>query len=91
MELLRLKDLLKEKNVSGKDLAESVNVSPNTISRIAKGVSFPSGDLLKKIADELDVDIRELFLPTKKSSSYEPIYRLMDGKYIEIGSLNLKK
>ena len=88
MELLRLKELLKEKNVAGKDLAESVGVSANTISRIAKGSSFPSGDLLKKIAEELDVDIRELFLSTKEGSR-EPVYIQREGKFISVGEINL--
>lgn len=89
MELLRLKELLKEKNITGKDLAESVGVNPNTISRIAKGTSFPSGELLKRIAEELDVDIRELFYPTKEDSG-EPVFIERDGRYVRIGKISLK-
>lgn len=65
MELLRLKELMKEKHITGKALSEKVDVNHNTISRISNGASFPSGELLLKLANELNVDIRELFYPTK--------------------------
>ncbi len=75
MEVLRLKQILKEKNVSGKQLAEKVGVSENTISFIATGKTQPRFELLLQIAKELDVDIRNLFNPTKESS--EPIHIIM--------------
>ncbi|MEQ8418815.1 MAG: helix-turn-helix transcriptional regulator [Arenibacter algicola] len=65
MEVLRLKEILGEKNISGKDLAEAVGVSPVSISNIVQGNSFPKPELLLGIARELNVDVRELFRPTK--------------------------
>lgn len=88
MEILRLKEVLLEKGVAGKELAERVSVSAVTISTITSGNSFPKPDLLKKIAEELNVDIRELFHPTKDTGS-EYIYIEQDGKYIKIGELKL--
>ena len=89
MELLRLKELLKEKNITGKDLAQSLGVTPNTISRIAQGATFPSGDMLKRIADELDVDIRELFIPTKESTR-EVVYIKRGETYVNVGEIDFK-
>ncbi|KAA2218536.1 helix-turn-helix domain-containing protein [Maribacter flavus] len=68
MELLRLKDIMAQKGVSGKELAKSVGVTPVSISNIVQGNSFPKPELLLAIADRLDVDVRELFNPTKKGS-----------------------
>jgi transcriptional regulator with XRE-family HTH domain len=65
MELLRLKELLSKKGISGKDLALAVEVTPASISNIVQGNSFPKPELLLKIAKVLDVDVRELFNPTK--------------------------
>lgn len=65
MQLLRLKELIREKGTSGKNLAAEVGVTPVTISNIVKGNNFPKPELLWKIAQQLDVDIRELFIPTK--------------------------
>lgn len=92
MELLRIKELLMEKKMTGKDLSSKVNVSTVAISNIASGNSFPKPDLLLKIAEALDVDVRELFIPTKESieDQKEPIYIEKDGKYINIGELRLK-
>ena len=87
MEILRLKSILQEKGVTGKDLAERVGVSSVAISNIASGNSFPKPELLKKIAEELDVDIRELFLSTKEGSR-EPVYIQREGKFISVGEIN---
>ena len=67
MELLRIKELIKEKGLTGKDLAERVGVHPVNFSKIVSGNSFPKPELLKKIAEELDIDIRELFYSTKET------------------------
>ncbi|WP_114902897.1 helix-turn-helix domain-containing protein [Kordia sp. SMS9] len=67
MNILRLKEVLKEKQMTGKDLAEKVDVTPASISNIVQGNSFPKPELLLKIAQTLDVDIRELFYPTKET------------------------
>ena len=79
MNILRLKEVLKEKEMTGKDLAEKVEVTPASISNIVQGNSFPKPELLLKIAETLDVDIRELFHPTKESSAtLEDIQKAID-------------
>lgn len=66
MELLRLKELLSESGTNGKTLADKTGVSQNTISNIVSGKNFPKPDLLLKIAEVLNVDVRDLFYPTKQ-------------------------
>ncbi|MEM6864223.1 MAG: helix-turn-helix transcriptional regulator [Bacteroidota bacterium] len=63
--MFRIKQVIKEKGTTATALAEEMGVSNNTITRVANGVSKPSVDLLVGISEKLDVDIRELFLPTK--------------------------
>ena len=65
MNLLRLKKIQEERGLSNVALARKVNVTPATISNINKGNNFPKPELLKRIAEALDVDIRELFNQTK--------------------------
>jgi len=79
MELLRLKELLSESGINGKILAGKTGVSQNTISNIVSGRNFPKPDLLLKIAEVLDVDIRDLFNPTKNGGDRIPI-----NGYIEV-------
>ncbi|WP_417237220.1 helix-turn-helix domain-containing protein [Bizionia paragorgiae] len=87
MQLLRLKEVLKEKGVTGKDLSEGVEVTTASISNIVNGNHFPKPELLKKIADFLNVDIRELFIPTKEETVTETIYVNRNGNYEPIGEL----
>lgn len=65
MSLLRIDKILAKKGISRKELADKTNVSQNTISNIVLGKNFPKPELLKNIAEVLDVDIRELFIQTK--------------------------
>lgn len=65
MELLRLKEVMKEKGVTGVSLAEAVGITTTSVSNIVKGNNFPKPELLLNIARYLDVDVRELFHRTK--------------------------
>lgn len=67
MGILRLKEILKEKGITGKDLAEKINISVTGMSNIVKGQSLPREEVLVQIAETLDVDLRELFISTKKN------------------------
>lgn len=71
--ILRLRDLLKQKEITGKSLAEKVGVSDNTISFILTGKTHPRPELLLKIAAALDVDLRELFISTKPQKNPKEI------------------
>ena len=86
MSVLRLKEILKEKGISGKELAEKVNVSENTISFIATGKTQPRFELLLLIAKTLDIDIRDLLNSTKDSST-ETIYVNRNGSFVPIGEI----
>lgn len=66
MGILRLKEILKEKEITGKDLAEKINISVTGMSNIVKGQSLPREEVLLQIAETLDVDLKELFISTKK-------------------------
>jgi transcriptional regulator with XRE-family HTH domain len=65
MKVLRLKELMNQKGISREDLASKTGVSMTTISTISSGNSLPTIKLLLRIAEVLDVDIREMFAPTK--------------------------
>ncbi len=65
MAILRLKEIMALKGISRDDLASKVEVSPTTISNISSEKNLPTIQLLLKIAEKLDVDVRELFISTK--------------------------
>ena len=62
--LNRIKVVLAEKDIKQIDLAHAIGKSPNTIASICNNKNQPHLKDLKKIADYLKVDIRELLVPT---------------------------
>ncbi len=62
----RIKEILVIKGLSQKWLSEKLERSTTTIASICNNKSQPHLKDLKKIAAILDVDIRELLVPTKE-------------------------
>ena len=58
----RIKIVLFEKKRTGAWLAEQLGVNPSTVSKWCTNSSQPALGCLLKIADLLEVDIRELFV-----------------------------
>lgn len=54
-----------EKDITHKELAKMVGIAPNSITRICNNEFQPTLKLLREIALALDVDIRELLIPTR--------------------------
>lgn len=65
MELNRLKVVLVERKRTGKWLAEKLGKNEATVSRWCTNESQPSLETLFAIAKVLNVDVRELLIPTK--------------------------
>ena len=61
-----LKHLRKNKELTQEQLAEHFCVSPRTISRWENGNNMPDVDILVRLADFYEVDIRELIEGKKK-------------------------
>jgi ribosome-binding protein aMBF1 (putative translation factor) len=61
----RIKEVLVIKGMQQKELAQKLGKSANTITSICNNKTQPHLKDLKKIAKILDVDIRELLVPTK--------------------------
>jgi transcriptional regulator with XRE-family HTH domain len=61
----RIKEVLVIKGMSQKDLAEKVGKSTTSITAICNNKAQPHLKDLKKMANILDVDIRDLLVPTK--------------------------
>jgi transcriptional regulator with XRE-family HTH domain len=68
MAVFRIKEIMNLKSMSRDELAKRVDVTTATISNITSEKNFPTISLLLKIAQELDVDVRELFISTKGTS-----------------------
>lgn len=60
--LNRIKAVLAERNITGKQLAKDLNVSPITVSRWAQNTSQPDLYTLDKIATVLNVCVKDLLV-----------------------------
>ena len=69
VQILRLKELLKERGMSVSEMADALNVHSQTVSNYNTGRSFPKPADLVKMAQVLDVDIRELLVSTKEKQA----------------------
>lgn len=65
---LRIKEILKERNMTGKSLAESMGKAPQYISNVINGGKGISINSLEEIAKHLNVPISSLFADYKSSS-----------------------
>ncbi|MFT4072818.1 MAG: helix-turn-helix transcriptional regulator [Dysgonamonadaceae bacterium] len=67
----RIKELLKGNKLSISELAESINVKRESLSRVVNGAST-SVETLQKIADVLQVPITQLFEQPKENTATCP-------------------
>ena len=87
MKILRLKEILKEKGITGKEFALMVNVTEASVSNLVKGDSIPRKQLLIDIAAALDVDLRTLFISTKPHRSPKEIIDTIRGEMDDLEAL----
>lgn len=80
--MLIIKEIIKSKGYSVTSLAERIGMTQVSLSRIING--NPTVETLEKIAHALDVDVRDLFRPTKPS---ETIHVIRDNKLTTFNSL----
>jgi len=57
----RIKELRKRRDLSQNDLSEQISIESNYLSRIEVGASYPSLEVLERIADALQVEMKTLF------------------------------
>lgn len=58
---LRIRELRKKKGLTGEQLADKLGTSKSYVSEMENGKKFPSGEYLRRLSEELEVSIIELF------------------------------
>ena len=56
-----LRAILKEKNISQKELAEKIGLTESAVSRFINENRIPTGENMLKIADVLNVKVEDLY------------------------------
>lgn len=67
----RIKNLRRKGGLSQEQFAELISIDPNSVSRIECGVHYPSMETLEKISEVLKVELRDLFIFSKKETAEE--------------------
>ncbi|MFJ1321994.1 helix-turn-helix domain-containing protein [Capnocytophaga canis] len=87
--MLRIKEVAKSKGISISELADKLGVTRVGMSKTING--NPTIETLLKIANVLEVDVRDLIEPTTATDT-TPLYIKDDnGNLVEVGSLNKDK
>ncbi|MGC6429844.1 MAG: helix-turn-helix domain-containing protein [Jejuia sp.] len=81
--MLNIKEVIKENGYSVTSLAEKLEMTQVSLSRIING--NPTVETLEKIANALDVDVKDFF--TSENEKAETIYAFRNGSYVAIGEL----
>ncbi|HEY0068282.1 MAG TPA: helix-turn-helix transcriptional regulator [Flavisolibacter sp.] len=66
VEMNRIKEVLKDQGRTQTWLAEKIEKSYVVVTNYCNNNTQPSIEVLRKIAEVLDVDIRQLLVPTKE-------------------------
>lgn len=83
--MIRLKDILKERNLTLSAFAEQVGISQSNLSNYANGNISPTLETLEKIAKALNISVTELF-KEKETLEFQIKY---NGKVYAIDKDNL--
>ncbi len=85
----RISELRQKRGLTQEKFAELLQYSPNHISKLESARTNPSFELIVKIADALDVDIKELFdFKEQKNNAElkEQLYKIINN----VDNKNLK-
>ena len=66
VEMNRIKEVLKDQGRTQTWLAEKIGKSYVVVTNYCNNNTQPSIEVLRKIAEVLDVDVRQLLVPTKE-------------------------
>lgn len=73
---LRIKELREKKKYTQEQLAEIIDIDSRSLSRIETGASFTTIEKLKKLANALDVEIKDLFSAGHLTNKKELILKI---------------
>lgn len=87
---MRMKELRKNADLSQEELAEKAEISSKYISRIEMGQHFPSIDTLVKLADALNVELKDFFEFAHAAESPKELKRVIEGMLKEADTEKLR-
>ncbi len=86
----RIKELRKLRGLSQEKLSEKINIDPKHLSRIEVGRGFPSLDALERIADALNVELKDFFEFAHEAKSPKELKDALNSLLKEVDEEKLK-
>lgn len=86
----RIKELRKTRGLSQDELSEKVDIDPKHLSRIEVGRGFPSLDTLEKIANALNVEMKDFFEFDHEAKSAKELMKTLEGLAKETDDASLR-
>ena len=74
-----LKHYRKKRHLSQEQLSEKVDISAKHLSKIERGVTFVSADLLEKLSDCLEISAAQLFCKKNENLYDDNLLKKFDG------------
>lgn len=64
---LQIKEICKKRGISLKELADKIGIAPEALTRTVSSTANPTLLTLQKIAEGLNIDVKDLFTESKPS------------------------
>jgi transcriptional regulator with XRE-family HTH domain len=87
---MRMKELRTVRKLSQEQLAEKSGISPKYMSRIEMGLHFPSFDIITKLANALQVEIKDFFEFAHEAKNTKELKEIISNLLKEVDDERLR-
>lgn len=87
---VRIKEIRKTRGLSQEQLSGKIDIDPKHLSRLEVGRSFPSLDTLEKLANALQVDLRDFFEFTHEAKNTKELKEIISNLLKEVDEERLR-
>lgn len=87
---VRIKEIRKTRGLSQEQLSGKIDIDPKHLSRIESGRSFPSLDTLEKLANALQVEVKDFFEFAHKAKNTKELKEIISNLLKEADDERLK-
>ena len=87
---VRIKELRKTRGLSQEQLSGKIDIDPKHLSRLEVGRSLPSLDTLEKLANALQVDLRDFFEFAHEAKNTKELKEIINNLLKEVDDERLR-
>lgn len=87
---VRIKELRKTRGLSQERLSGKIDIDPKHISRVESGRSFPSLDTLEKLANALQVEVKDFFEFAHEAKNTKELKEIINNLLKEVDDEQLR-